>query len=273
MDYQTFPSHPDLSSIVKLYWTLEVPAAADAPRQRIVPDGCIEMAFILGDDIKRYTSDTQYVWQPRAMVLGQITTPLYIQPAGRVDTFAVRFYPYGFANLTTVPLSALADRETPLTDLFGKEVALGLQEAMERAGNTQRRIDVIETFLRQRLQQASTLDAIVKSTVDAFMMSGRSLPIKDLVKEDPAKRRQLERKFSRLVGISPKQLGRVIRLQAALKMLLHEHSEALTQVAYDADYYDQPHFIRDFRALTGTTPTAILKDEHLQLSIQMYKNS
>lgn len=70
MNYQTFQPHPDLESLINCYWTLEVPADNDSKKQRIVPDGCIEMAFILGDDIMRYTSQDEFILQPRAM-LGQ----------------------------------------------------------------------------------------------------------------------------------------------------------------------------------------------------------
>ena len=58
MNYQTFQPHPDLDALIKCYWTLEVPSEKDSQKQRIVPDGCLEMIFILGDDIKRYTSET-----------------------------------------------------------------------------------------------------------------------------------------------------------------------------------------------------------------------
>ena len=66
MDYQTYEPHTDLKSFVSCYWTLEVPKQSEPQKQRIVPDGCIEMAFILGDDIKRYTSENEFILQPQA---------------------------------------------------------------------------------------------------------------------------------------------------------------------------------------------------------------
>jgi len=64
MNYQTFQPNADLEPFVKCYWTLEVPADNHSERQRIIPDGCIEMAFILGDDIKRYTSEDKTDLKP-----------------------------------------------------------------------------------------------------------------------------------------------------------------------------------------------------------------
>src|SRR5689334_4576100 len=122
MNYQTFPPHPDLSSFVKCYWTLEVPYQNDTQKQLIVPDGCLEMIFILGDDVKRFTSADDFIVQPRDMVLGQITQPFYVLPSGDVNSFAVRFYPYGFSNFVSEPINNLANTETPLAVLFGKEM-------------------------------------------------------------------------------------------------------------------------------------------------------
>lgn len=72
MNYQTFQPHSDLESLVKCYWTLEVPSEKNTQRQRIIPDGCIEMIFILGEDVKRYTTGDEFIIQPREMVLDSI---------------------------------------------------------------------------------------------------------------------------------------------------------------------------------------------------------
>ncbi len=273
MNYQTLPPHPDLEALVKCYWTLEVPAEPDAPRQRIIPDGCIDMAFILGDDIRRYTSETTFILQPRAMVLGQITEPFFIQPTGYVDTFAIRFYPYGFANFVTTPLKDLANKDTPIGALFGAEASKELEQKIIQAKDTRERIETVERFLLSSLSSKATVDQIVKTTIDTLIMTGGNNSINGILKNDLSKRRQLERKFSKQIGISPKQLGKVIRLQAALKMLLSKKTETFTTIAYESEYFDQAHFIRDFKEFTGTTPTEFLDDEHMALSSLIYKNT
>ncbi len=266
MNYQTFPPHQDLEALLKCYWTLEVPAEEEAPKQRIIPDGCIEMAFILGDDIKRFTSDTEFVVQPRAMVLGQITRPFFIQPSGYVNTFAIRFYPYGFANFIATPIKELSNTETPIQLLFGKNRAKELEQNIIHAKNTQDRIVIVENFLLDLLKRKTTVNKIVKTTVDILLSANGNKTIKTIVENNLSKRRQLEREFSKQIGISPKQLGKVIRYQAALKRILNNESEKLTDIAYDGSYYDQAHFIKDFKEFTGTTPTAFLDDENMKLS-------
>ncbi len=272
MHYQTFEPHPDLAPLVKCYWILEVPEAAGAERQRIVPDGCIEMAFILGDDIKRYTSEVDFILQPRAMVLGQTTEPFYIEPQGHVNTFAIRFYPYGFANFVTVPIKELANTETPLTKLFEEVAATELEKSIVEATDTRQRIEVIERFLMDRLSDEAMIDQIVKTTVDALWKTNGSRSINAILEKDLSKRRQLERKFIKQVGMSPKQLGKVIRLQTALNLLLSEKASSLTEIAYESEYYDQSHFIKDFREFTGTNPGEFLGHGNTLLSSLFYKD-
>jgi AraC-like DNA-binding protein len=271
MNYQTFQPHPDLKSLISCYWTLEVPADNDSQKQRIVPDGCIEMAFILGDDIKRYTSEDEFILQPRAMVLGQTIEPFYIEPTGYVNTFAIRFYPYGFANFVAEPIKNLANKETPIELLFEEKIAKELEQKIIQAKDIKERIEIIEKFLIARLNEKSIVENIVKSTVDALLSTKGNASIKTILKEDLSKRRQLERKFANQIGVSPKQLGKIIRLQTALKMLLDKETESLTNIAYESEYYDQAHFIKDFKEFTGTNPKEFLGNENLTLSAIFYK--
>lgn len=271
MTYKTFKPHPDLEALVNFYWTLEVPADDNAQKQRIIPDGCIEMAFILGDDIKRYTSEDAFILQPRAMVLGQTLEPFYIQPVGAVDTFAVSFYPYGFANFISAPVQNLVNKETPLALIFGEVTANALEQHIIEAKDTQERIEVVEKFLFNKLNDETTVHAIVKNTVETLLSTKGHAKISTLLKNDLPKRRQLERKFLKQIGISPKQLAKVIRLQSALKLLLNEETESLTTIAYKSDYYDQSHFIKDFKEFTGISPKEFLGNDTMALASLFYK--
>jgi hypothetical protein len=272
MNYNTYEPHQDLKSVIDCYWTLEVPATNDSQKQRIIPDGTIEMAFILGEDIKRYTSEKDFILQPRAMVLGQTIEPFYIEPIGYVNTFAIRFYPYGFANFVSVPIKSLANKETPIEKLFGEKQAKELEQEIIQANNVKKRIEIIESFFLRKLSEQLTIDNIVKATIDTLLHTKGNAPINGILKKDLSKRRQLERKFVKQIGISPKQLGKVIRLQSALKMLLNDENESLTNIAYENEYYDQAHFIKDFKEFTGINPKEFLGNENMTLSSVFYKD-
>ncbi len=271
MNYQTFKPHKDLESIVKFYWTLVVPFDPNHQKQKIIPDGCIEMTFNFGDKIKRYTSENDFILHPNAMIMGQRTKSFDILPTGNVDSFAVCFYPIGFANFVTMPLSNLVDKETPMAELFGQMEADQLEQQMIQASNTQRRIEIIEMFLLQMLNKKSTISSIVKSTVDILLKTNGTTPIHALLKDDRTKRRQLERHFKKQIGISPKQLSKAIRLQATLHVLLNKKTETLTDIAYESAYFDQNHFIKDFKDLIGVTPKEFIDNEHMALSALFYK--
>lgn len=270
MNYQTFQPNSDLNSTIKCYWTLEFPAEFNSEKQRVVPDGCMELIFILGDDIKRYTSETDFIIQPRAIVVGQITEPFIIQPIGYVHCFAVRFYPYSVSNFIKKSLKNLENKETPIAELFEPSTADELEQKIIHATNTLQRIEIIETFLLNKLNEKDTLDNIVKSTVDMLLETSGSSPIKSILKDDLSKRRQLERKFLSQIGLSPKQLGKVVRLQTALKLLLNQKTETFTKIAYESEYYDQNHFIKDFKEFTGITPKEFLADDQMILSSLFY---
>ncbi|GAB3659929.1 helix-turn-helix domain-containing protein [Echinicola sediminis] len=271
MNYQTFKPHIDLASIIKFYWTLEVPFDSKNQKQKIVPDGCIEMTFNFGDKIKRYVSETDFIFHPNAMVMGQRTKSFDILPLGNVDTFAICFYPIGFANFVRTPLENLVNKETPISEIFEQAEAFDLEQQMIQAIGTQERIDIIECFLLKKLNEKNTISNIVKSTVDTLLKTNGTTPINILLKDDISKRRQLERHFKKQIGISPKQLGKAIRMQATLNLMLNKKSKALTDIAYESEYFDQNHFIKDFKNLIGVTPKEFLDNDHMALSSLFYK--
>lgn len=271
MDYQTFKPHKNLESIVKFYWTLKVPFDPNNQKQKIVPDGCIEMTFNFSDKIKKFTSETDFIIHPNAMIMGQRTKSFDILPTGDVDTFAVCFYPIGFTNFVKIPLENLVDKETPISELFGQLAADELEQQMIKTISTQQRIEIIENFLLKILNESDTISNIVKSTVEALLKTNGTTSINVLLKDDTSKRRQLERHFKKQVGISPKQLGKAIRLQTTLNLLLNKKSETLTNIAYESEYFDQNHFIKDFKELVGVTPKEFLNNENMTLSSLFYK--
>ena len=162
------------------------------------------------------------------------------------------------------------DVETEIESLFGEIPAQALEKKIKQASNTEERIEIIESFLLKQLDQTVIIENLVKKTVDVLLATNGSNPINQILKDDLSKRRQLERNFKKQIGISPKKLGRVLRLQTALNMLLNE-KESLTNIAYESEYFDQAHFVRDFKAFIGTTPKEFLGNEHMALSTLFYK--
>lgn len=259
MNYQTFEPSKELDSFVKCYWTLESPKEENPQRQRIVSDGCIEMIFHYGDLYKQYTENGNSIIQPKCFVIGQLTQPLEIEPTGETGIFSIRFHPEGFMPFATMPIKEMDNRAISLEQLFGKD-GTEIESKILNAGTTSEKISRIETFLIQRLADTDTIDRIVQSTVETILTANGQVSVEELSKQINISRRQLERKFSSAIGLSPKQLSKTIRLQATLKMLLNKQFTSLTSLAYEGEYYDQAHFIRDFKEFTGLTPKDFYSD-------------
>ncbi|SDI94323.1 helix-turn-helix transcriptional regulator [Chryseobacterium jejuense] len=267
MDYQTFEPQPELAPFIKCYWTLDNPKEDVPQSQTIVPDGCMEMIFHYGDLYKQYI-DGEAVVQPRNCVFGQLTEPLKIEPTGVTGIFSVRFHHDGFIPFATLPIKEMDDKAIPLEDLFGTAGA-ELGEKVFHSTTVQEKITHVESFLRERLNP-ETIDRIVQSTIDILLNVNGHISVNELSQQTSINRRQLERRFSSAIGMSPKQLSKTIRLQSALKQLIHKEYTSLTALAHDAEYYDQAHFTKDFKEFTGFTPKEFYGD-HLQMSSLFYK--
>ncbi len=253
MNYQTFEPCNELSTLIKCYWTLESPKEETPEKQIIVPDGCMEMIFHYGDLYRQYLENGTSIVQPKCFVFGQLTRPLEIEPTGETGIFSVRFHSNGFLPFTTIPIKDMENRTVSLAEMFEKD-GIDIEQKILAATTTSERIQLIEAFLLHRLTDKKIIDRIVKSTVDMILTANGQLSVEELSKQTRINRRQLERKFSSAIGLSPKQLSKTIRLQATLKMLLGKKFTSLTSLAYENEYYDQAHFIKDFKELTGFTP-------------------
>lgn len=270
MNYNTFEPGSELSAFIKCFWTLESPKEKIPEKQRIVPDGCMEMIFHHGDLYRQYLDNKDSIIQPRCFVFGQITAPLEIEPTGETGIFAARFHPDGFLPFASIPLKNLENKAMALEILFGKE-GLRLEKEVLEAQNTKQRIESAEKFLAERLTNPKAIDRIIEATVETMLNINGQLSIDELSQRMNINRRKLERKFASVIGLSPKQLSKIIRLQSTLKLLMKKEFGSLTELAYEGNYYDQAHFIKDFKEFTGLTPKEFYAD-NLKMSSQFYRS-
>jgi AraC-like DNA-binding protein len=265
MKPQLFEPNQDLATFVKCYWTLESPKEKTPQRNTIVPDGCMKMIFHYGDPYKHYSENGNIIFLPKCFVIGQLTKPYEVEPTGETGTFFVCFRPNGFSPFATLPIKEMENTAVPLEKLFGT-TGQEIGRNILNANSTSERINHIETFLLNRLTNAENIDQIVKSTIETIMTANGQLTVDELSKQGNINRRQLVRKFSLTIGLSPKQLSKTIRLQTALKILLTKKVARLTDLAYEIEFYDQAHFIKDFKEFTGLTPKEFY-GEHLKMSL------
>ena len=265
MEGKIYPPCSDLSPFVRCYWTLDFRKEQSPSLNTIVPDGTIKMIFHYGDLYWHHPTDSDPFLQPRCFIIGQLTRPYIVEPDGDTGTFVVRFHPNGFLPFTTLPLKDLENKPVPLSTIYG-ETGKILENQILEAQDTETRICLIESFLLEMLRQEDTIDRIVQETVNTLLSVHGQISVTELSEQNQTSRRQLARKFSKSIGLSPKQLSKTIRLQATLKSLLNQDKPKLTDLAYEGDYYDQSHFIKDFKEFTGLSPKAFY-GEKLKMSL------
>jgi AraC-like DNA-binding protein len=257
MDYKVFTPSPELQPFIKCFWSLEseipTPREEEPVRQRVVPDGCMEMIFHYGDHYQQFFEDGSLVLQPRSFVFGQITRYIEIAPTGVTGIISARFHPEGLTPFLDRDVSALQDKAVALEELFGEKGSAIEKTVLALPGNEQR-IQAIESFLLSILEQPQATDNVARSCVEVILQSQGQLAMQELAGKLNLNRRNMERRFISAIGMSPKQLARVVRLQATLKMLEQKKFTSLTSLAYENGYYDQAHFIKDFREFTGMSP-------------------
>jgi len=265
MDYKTFLPGSLLSPFVKCFWSLEAPPSPSVEKQIIVPDGCMEMIIHYGDPYIQFLTNEKTIVQPRSFVFGQITSPLVIAPTGSSGIVATRFLPDGFVPFSSFATNAMTNRAVPLQELFGTE-GTKLEKNVVAAVTTEERITIMEYFLTRRLSTAESTNTLAKETFNLLMHSKGQISVEALVTRLNTSPRQLERKLSSVIGLSPKQLSKIIRLQSTLKLMEKQQFTSLTELAHECGYFDQAHFIKDFKEFTGVSPKQFYAD-HMKMSV------
>ena len=265
MNPKIFEPTKDLADFVKCYWTLES-EKEDTPRRNIiVPDGTMKLIFHYRDTYKHHPNNGKSVILPNCFLIGQLTKPYVVEPIGITGSFVVRFHPNGFLPFTTIPIKEMENTAVPLDKLFRKD-GEDIGEKILNADSTFERINIIELFLLNRLKDKETIDNVVKSTIETILNVNGQFSVNEYSLQNNINRRQLTRKFSSTIGLSPKQLSKTIRIQTALKSLLTKKVNRLTDLAYENEYFDQAHFIKEFKEFTGLTPKEFYGDD-LKMSL------
>jgi AraC-like DNA-binding protein len=127
------------------------------------------------------------------------------------------------------------------------------------AASVPARIGLLETWLVQRLALGRELSALIPATLARLRQSVGQVPIPQLAQEFAISQRQLERLYQRQGGMSPKQYTRLLRVEAARLALKRMDQRSTGALAADLGFYDQPHFIREFRGVVGMTPYAYIR--------------
>jgi AraC-like DNA-binding protein len=248
------PPPAALAPYVRCLWYVDDTASLrDAPaRERALPTGGMDLVVRLSDaPIHLYDALGDEVGTSfGAAVLGGARSSYYVRDTTRpARSVGVHFRPGGAAAVLGVPAPTLAERHTPLADLWGAR-ALGLRDALLDARTPDAALDRLAAALPSpRPLHPAVGHALAR-------LSGGNVRVDIVRAETGYSNRRFIELFHQAVGLTPKMYCRVRRFQGALARLAAGPTIDLTDVALGAGYYDQPHLNRDFRAFAGISPGA-----------------
>jgi AraC-like DNA-binding protein len=188
-------------------------------------------------------------------VFGKRTRPIQTFSRGPFGLTGVVFTPQGLSTLLKTHPTSLSDRSAAL-DEFSRE---HIGEQLLDARSDRERVARLGAFVRAHLVNAGPADALVTESLRLIQNGLGAIRVPHLLKCLHVSERQFERRFARAIGVSPHQYIRIARFQQALRLMRAGRFERLSDVAQELDYADQSHFIKDVKALSGYTPTDLLR--------------
>jgi len=255
MHYQTFQPHPSLAKYVRFFWSLEGEANANTPYiHRSMAEGCTELLFHYNGVFDELLSNGKTESSFQSGISGQSQKVRRFTINQNFGMFGVYLYPFAISHLFSVPANELTNQMPDLKSILGIE-ADELEEKMMLAINHSARVNILSSFLLQRIQKASKQPPGIFETIQHVIDTHGSLNVKDLAARNFLSTRQFERKFMHYAGFTPKLFSRIIRFQHTVSQYGAKDT-SLTDIAYSAGYYDQSHFIQDFKAFSGHNPKA-----------------
>jgi AraC-like DNA-binding protein len=258
MNYYTFQATGPLKDYVKHFWVLEGQATVDKPYvHHFFADTCPELLFYYTGNFYAYNPAQQADAPIKSGITGQSQQGRKLTSTSQFAVFGVYLYPYAAAHLFGIGAVELKNQMLDLKTILGKE-ADELEDKMMLASHNELRLQIIRSYLEKKLRSAAPVINPIWRSMQQIQKQNGFITIEELAADYSLSPRQFERNFQHFCGLNPKLFARIVRFQSAVKQLNHA-GNSLTNVAYEANYYDQAHFIRDFKIFSGLKPKEFLK--------------
>jgi AraC-like DNA-binding protein len=248
---------PALRPFVRSLWAIDLagePALGPA-RERVLPAGSMHLAIRLSDDPLRVFDGVDDA-TGRAMglaVVGGARAGFYVRDVSRpARSVGAELEPGASALLFGAPADALAERHTPLDELWGRAAAEA-RERLDAARGLDERLDLLEALLAARLPRVR---AVHPAVAHALGRLHEGAEVGAVIDETGYSHRRFLDLFRSAVGLGPKVYCRVRRFHAAIERLAASPGAACADVAAAVGYSDQAHMTREFREFAGVSPKA-----------------
>lgn len=234
----------DIGFFVEHYWTVQWDLRGQDPYlSQNLPHPSVHLSF--GPDLARVVG----------VVKGRFSCLL--ENSGQV--FGVRFKPGAFYPFVRIPVSLFTDKSLALFTAFGRD-GKALEGAMLAQRDVRVSIELIEAFLRERLPARDESISLVGQIIDYIIARREVTRVDDLGSHFGLGKRSLQRLFSQYVGVPPKWIIRRYRLHQAAEQVTLGNEKDWSKLALDLGYFDQAHFIKDFKTVIGCAPAEYAKE-------------
>jgi AraC-like DNA-binding protein len=184
-------------------------------------------------------------------ITGLETNYRIFKNSANIGTVLVFFKETAAAAFFTTPVNELFAQSLALDHFFSHSLLEQMGEQLSEAETDMQRIQIVELFLISQLKYV-TDDLLVMAAISLIGQAKGVIRIKDLAAKLNTSQSPLEKRFRKTVGASPKKFASIIRLRSIINDF--PTGSSMTEIGYKIGYYDQAHFIKDFKTFTGETP-------------------
>jgi AraC-like DNA-binding protein len=258
MPYNEIKPGKELRAYIKCYYIYRSETDVSF-EDTVFPSGCVEIIFNLGTGNWQMALDDHFVTTPSIELWGQIIRPLTVRSIGKNTMLGIRFYPHAAAFFLNENVDLFNDKVVDFGDVSGNMAATAtLHAKLLDTPGWDKRIALVESYLTGKLSQSQKRSGKV-ALINEIMQELQHKDFFDNI-ENVATRygitsRYLQKLFLQYTGLTPKLYSKINRFQNSLT-LVTKKDISLTAVAYSCGYFDQSHFIREFKSFTGLTPSS-----------------
>lgn len=261
--FKTYPPAPHLSLVVDYYWR-SVISLSERLTQEVHTPLMQGMTFNLNRLREQMVfTDKTLDMTGHCYLFGQPTAHrLSLSNPQGIDILGVKFKAHGLYILTATDMAHLADDLVQAEDIWTKAEVTELCDAMYEAADTMAMIAILERFLLQKLSRNEHLTKDCRIAIAAQQMETASgFSLRDIHELTCFSERTLERQFKRQIGTSPKAYLRICRYNAVKARVDTDPSVSWADLIYSHGYYDQSHFIKEFKLFSGKIPGEYLAEK------------
>jgi AraC-like DNA-binding protein len=245
--------HPLLKNCIKVFWEFRVDHMQ--LNHKLIPQRNINLRFNLSETphILSLNGNEHLLENVYFSGLQDHFTNAHLKLSGKVHTLGICFLPEGFYPFLKIPVSEFKNQLLGCVEVGFKQ-ADSISERLKAAPDMATRLDILENELVLLLVNSNDSSEKFQKIFNALKKSENSWQITEFCNQNNIGIRKLERMYNKYVGVSANTYGTLNRFHTSLNRLLFKDFSKLSDLAYDHGYYDQMHFIKEFKLFAGNTP-------------------